>query len=283
MHGSSQADAILHLDNSRALRDAADRAVEHLAEQDARDLQESRGFSDVGRLRVSAAARPASVNVTGANAGGSGRHRQLTGIDRGGLDDWHEPGAPAGGPARTCCSCAHCRSDSLAVRQLERSFRAIAGFRVAQLPIPHERRRTARVNVPQCTQSDPRCGWPVTLMDAPGTNISGDQPERRAPWPTASAFHRDDLTVIADDIEIDIRMRVDEEPCKLASSSILPCIVEAGAVVRVGAFDEHRVRSRVATIDACVILVIFVLGVLERSDRAANIVSLFRPDLRPGP
>jgi hypothetical protein len=54
-------------------------------------------------------------------------------------------------------------------------------------------------------------------------------------------------------------------------------------VVRVGAFDEHRVRSRVATIDACVILVIFVLGVLERSDRAANIVSLFRPDLRPGP
>ena len=27
MHGSSQADAILHLDNSRALRDAANRAV----------------------------------------------------------------------------------------------------------------------------------------------------------------------------------------------------------------------------------------------------------------
>jgi hypothetical protein len=41
-------------------------------------------------------------------------------------------------------------------------------------------------------------------------------------------------------------MRVDEgEPCQPALElHVLPWIVEAGAVVRVGAFDEHRCREQ---------------------------------------
>src|SRR5919108_1430271 len=73
--------------------------------------QESRGFSDVGRLRsASAAARPAAVNVTGGGnqpAGPSGIGILPALIAAAWLIGTSPVRPrPGGGVARTCCSCA---------------------------------------------------------------------------------------------------------------------------------------------------------------------------------
>ena len=78
-------------------------------------------------------------------------------------------------------------------------------------------------------------------------------------------------------------MRVDEvEPCQPALElHLLPCIVAAGAVVRVGAFDEHRYREQGGDeYRVCHSCHLCPLGVPERSDHAANIVSLVSGGLR---
>ena len=71
--------------------------------------QESRGFSDVGRLRsASAAACPAAVNVTGGGnqpAGPSGIG-SLPALIAAAWLIGTSPARPPGGVARTCCSCA---------------------------------------------------------------------------------------------------------------------------------------------------------------------------------
>jgi hypothetical protein len=73
-------------------------------------------------------------------------------------------------------------------------------------------------------------------------------------------------------------MRVDErEPCQFAFElHVLPCIVEAGAVVRVGAFDEHRYREQGGDeYRLCHSCHLRPLGVPERPTTRASIVSLF--------
>src|SRR5262245_32218691 len=72
--------------------------------------QESRGFSDVGRLRsTSAAACPAAVNFTGGGnqPGTPAGIGSLPALMSAALLIGASPARPPGGAARTCCSCAH--------------------------------------------------------------------------------------------------------------------------------------------------------------------------------
>ena len=71
--------------------------------------QESRGFSDVGRLRsTSAAACPAAVSVTGGanQPAGPAGIGSLPALIAAAWLIGTSPARPPGGVARTCCSCA---------------------------------------------------------------------------------------------------------------------------------------------------------------------------------
>ena len=222
MHGPGQADAILHLDNSRALRDAANRAVEHPVEQDARDLAGERGISDVGRLRsASAAARPAAVNVTGGGnqpAGPAGIG-SLPALIAAAWLIGTSPARPPGGIARTCCSCA----------QSPARFGLPFGSRKGRFVRSTDSRRStadsARASA-HCQRHRLHSARSRILAMRVARNLDGRARHEHLRRPAGAsehrgrphlAFHRDDLTVAADDIEIDIRMRVDEvEPCQPA-------------------------------------------------------------------
>jgi hypothetical protein len=128
------------------------------------------------------------------------------------------------------------------------SFRAIDGFRFAQLLVALERRLIAKR---QRLHSARRRIFAMRVA----RNLDGHARLEHIRRPARAsecrgrphlAFHREDLAVVTNDIEIDIRMRIDEvEPRQLARQlDVLPHIVEAGAVVRVGAFDEHRYREQ---------------------------------------
>ena len=124
-------------------------------------------------------------------------------------------------------------------------FVRLTGFRVAQLLIALERRRIAKRHRLHGARSRIVAMRVARNLDGRARHEHLRRPAR-APEHRGRphlAFHRDDLTVVTDDIEIDIRMRVDEvEPCQPALElHVLPDIVEAGAVVRVGAFDEAPV------------------------------------------
>ena len=177
------------------------------------------------------------------------RHRQFAGPDCGGLADRHEPDAPA---RRRCQDVLLLRPFAgevrLAVRQPERSFRAIDGLGVAQLLIALERRLVAKRQRVHGARSR------IVAMRA-ARHLDGRAPDEHLRRPARAperrgrphlAFHRDDLAVGSDDIEIDIRMRVDEvEPRQPALElHLLARVVAPGAVVRLGAFDEHRHREQ---------------------------------------
>ena len=101
--------------------------------------------------------------------------------------------------------------------------------------------------------------------------------------PARLALHRDDLAVATDNIEIYVCMRVDEvDACQLPFElHVLPHIVEAGTVVRVGAFDEHRHCEQGGDeYRECQSCHRVPFGVTERSDQTASIVSLFVFDLQ---